>query len=108
MRSAAGKATPLGSFGGSKYDDFQFPLEEGDIYVLCSDGIFEAFNEAGQEFGGGRVIDIIERKSALSSKEIENELFAAVQNFCGDAPQSDDRTVVVVKINQLGPVPKIQ
>jgi hypothetical protein len=31
-----------------------------------------------------------------------------VQQFCGDAPQSDDRTVVVVKINQLGPVPKVQ
>jgi len=93
---------PLGSFGTSKYDDFQFPLEAGDIYVLCSDGIFEAFNEASQEFGAARVIEVIERSAAKPSKEIVNDVFSAVQLFCGDAPQSDDRTVVVVKINQLG------
>ena len=52
---------PLGSFGGSKYDDFQVPLAAGDVFVLCSDGIFEAFDEAGQEFGAERVIDVIER-----------------------------------------------
>ena len=95
--------TPLGSFGGSQYDDFQFPLEAGDIYVLCSDGIFEAFDEAAEEFGARRVLDVIERTNALSAKEIVNEVFSVVQQFCGDAPQSDDRTVVVVKINQLGP-----
>jgi sigma-B regulation protein RsbU (phosphoserine phosphatase) len=94
---------PLGSFGGSQYDDFQVPLAAGDVFVLCSDGIFEAFDEAGQEFGAPRVIDVIERTFMRPSKEIVNEVFGAVQNFCGDAPQSDDRTVVVVKINQLGP-----
>ena len=95
--------TPLGSFGASTYDDYQFALEEGEIFVLASDGIFEAFDEAGQEFGAQRVIDVIERSHDKPSKEIVNEIFGAVQNFCGDAPQSDDRTVVVVKINQLGP-----
>ena len=109
VRFANGKAeqidmpgVPLGSFGGSTYDDFQFPLSAGDIYVLCSDGIFEAFNESGQEFGAQRVIDVIERTHMRPSKEIVQELFGAVQRFCGDAPQSDDSTVVVVKINQLG------
>ena len=100
--------TPLGSFGGSQYDNFQFPLAAGDIFVLCSDGIFEAFNEEGQEFGAQRVIDVIERSFMKPSKEIVSEVFTAVQNFCGDAPQSDDRTVVVVKINQLGPAPQAQ
>jgi sigma-B regulation protein RsbU (phosphoserine phosphatase) len=94
---------PLGSFGGSQYDDFQVPLAAGDVFVLCSDGIFEAFDEAGQEFGAPRVIDVIERTHMRPAKDIVNEVFAAVQLFCGDAPQSDDRTVVVVKINQLGP-----
>jgi sigma-B regulation protein RsbU (phosphoserine phosphatase) len=94
---------PLGSFGGSQYDDFQVPLSAGDVFVLCSDGIFEAFDEQGQEFGAPRVIEVIERTYQRPAKEIVHEVFAAVQNFCGDAPQSDDRTVVVVKINQLGP-----
>ncbi len=72
--------------------------------MLCSDGIFEAFNESGQDFGAERVIQVIERTSDRPAKEMVNEIFAAVQQFCGDAPQSDDRTVVVVKIDQLGPV----
>jgi len=93
---------PLGSFGSSQYEDFQVPLAAGDVFVLCSDGIFEAFDEAGQEFGAHRVIDVVERSHLKPAKEIVGELFAAVQHFCGDAPQSDDRTVVVVKINQLG------
>jgi sigma-B regulation protein RsbU (phosphoserine phosphatase) len=95
---------PLGSFGSSTYDNFEFPLEAGDVFVLCSDGIFEAFDEAGQEFGADRVIQVVEQAHDKTAKEIVTAVFGAVQQFCGDAPQSDDRTVVVVKINQLAPV----
>ena len=94
---------PLGSFGSSAYEDLELPLSTGDVFVLCSDGIFEAFNEAGQEFGAERVMDIVRQTHELPAKEIVNAMFAAVQNFCGDAEQSDDRTVVALKINQLGP-----
>ena len=111
MKCSNGKAVqidmpgvPLGSFGGSTYDDFQVPLAAGDVFVLCSDGIFEAFDEAGQEFGADAG-DRRDRAHARCSRrrKSSNEVFGAVQPFCGDAPQSDDRTVVVVKINQLGP-----
>jgi sigma-B regulation protein RsbU (phosphoserine phosphatase) len=97
---------PLGSFAGSKYEDFQVPLAAGDVFVLCSDGLSEAFDETGQEFGAARVIEVVERTYTRAAKEIVDELFLAVQQFCGDAEQSDDRTAVVVKINQLGP-PKL-
>jgi len=99
---------PLGSFGSSQYDDVTVGLEVGDVFVLCSDGIFEAFNEESQEFGADRVIEVIERMHASPSKDIVHAIFTAVQNFCGDAPQSDDRTVVVVKINSLGPITKLK
>lgn len=94
---------PLGSFGSSQYDDFEIPLAVGDVFVLCSDGIFEAFDEQGQEFGAARVIDIIERTCGQPATEIVNEVLVAVQTFCGEAPQADDRTAVVVKINSLAP-----
>ena len=76
---------PLGSFGGSQDQDFQVPMAAGDVFVLCSDGIFEAFNEESKEFGAERVIDVIERNASRPAKEIVSELFAAVQLFCGDA-----------------------
>jgi sigma-B regulation protein RsbU (phosphoserine phosphatase) len=94
---------PLGSFGGSTYEDFTVPLAAGDVFVLCSDGIFEAFNESSQEFGAARVMEVVEQNYTMPAKDIVNAMFSAVQIFCGDAEKSDDRTVVVVKIDQLGP-----
>ena len=89
---------PLGSFAGSTYDEVTLDLQAGDVFVLCSDGIFEAFDEEGQEFGAGRIIEVVERSHAASAKEIVGAIFGAVQAFRGDAEQTDDQTVVVVKI----------
>ena len=89
---------PLGSFAGSTYDEVTLDLQAGDVFVLCSDGIFEAFDEEGQEFGAGRLIEVVERSHAASAKEIVGAIFGSVQAFRGDAEQTDDQTVVVVKI----------
>ena len=77
------------------------PLATGDVFVFCSDGISEAFNEAGQEFGA-RARDRRGRATLRSGRRRRSsaKIFGAVQQFCGDAEQTDDRTVVVVKINQ--------
>ncbi|MGH9200606.1 MAG: SpoIIE family protein phosphatase [Vicinamibacterales bacterium] len=91
---------PLGTFGSSAYDEVRLPLETGDVFVFCSDGIFEAFDETGREFGTGRVIDVIKASWQRPAKEIVGEMLAAVHRFCGDAEQSDDRTIVVVRITQ--------
>ena len=70
-------------------------------------GAYGVTKDLIKEFGAERVIDVIERNHTRTAKDVVNELFSAVQIFCGDAPQSDDRTVVVVKINQLGPGSKV-
>jgi sigma-B regulation protein RsbU (phosphoserine phosphatase) len=105
VRYSGGKAAqlpmpgvPLGSFAASTYDEVTLDLQVGDVFVFCSDGIFEAFNEAGQEFGAERIIDVVERTHASSAKEIVGAIFGAMQAFRGDAEQSDDQTVVVVRI----------
>jgi phosphoserine phosphatase RsbU/P len=105
VRYSGGKAAqlpmpgvPLGSFAGSTYDELTVDLETGDVFVFCSDGIFEAFNEEGQEFSAGRIIDAVERTHEASAKEIVGAIFGAMQAFRGDAEQTDDQTVVAVKI----------
>jgi phosphoserine phosphatase RsbU/P len=89
---------PLGSFAGSTYDEVTLELQTGDVFVFCSDGIFEAFNEGGEEFGANRLIEVVERMYASTAKEIVGAIFGAMQAFRGDAEQADDQTVVVVKI----------
>lgn len=89
---------PLGSFGASQYDEVSMALTAHDVFVFCSDGVFEAFDEAGAEFGAGRLMAVVERHHQHDAKAIVSEILNAVQRFCGDTPQTDDRTVVVVKV----------
>src|SRR5688500_349901 len=46
---------PLGSFPGVTYDEKSVPLKKGDVFVFCTDGIFEALDPAGKEFGARRL-----------------------------------------------------
>ena len=89
---------PLGSFAGSTYDEVTFPLQAGEVYVFCTDGVFEAMNEHGQEFTASRLIDVVGRSRDLPSAKIVDAIFQAVAEWRGDAPPNDDMTAVVVRI----------
>jgi phosphoserine phosphatase RsbU/P len=89
---------PLGSFGASTYDELIVDLNAGDVFVFCSDGISETFDEAGEEFGSARVVASTRENKDKPAKEIVGAIFGAMQAFRGHAPQTDDQTVVVVKI----------
>jgi sigma-B regulation protein RsbU (phosphoserine phosphatase) len=89
---------PLGSFAASTYDERSFDLLAGDIWVFCSDGIFETFNAAGVEFGADRVMAVVRDQRGATAKEIVAALFGAVASFRGEAPQTDDQTAVVVRV----------
>jgi sigma-B regulation protein RsbU (phosphoserine phosphatase) len=89
---------PLGSFLGSTYDELTIPLKAGELYVLCTDGVFEAFDGHGREFGAERLIQVVERYRTASAREIVDAIAEAVGQFRGQAPQSDDMTALVVRI----------
>jgi sigma-B regulation protein RsbU (phosphoserine phosphatase) len=91
---------PLGSFGISTYDEQSFDLHTGDVYVFCTDGIYETFNEAGEEFGAGRVIDVVTAYRDRPARDIVAAIFDAMSSFRGGAPQTDDQTAVAVKITK--------
>ena len=89
---------PLGSFGASTYDEISMDVQTGDVFVFCSDGISETFNIAGDEFGSAGVIATVREHRDKPAKDIVNAVFAAVRAFRDGAPQTDDSTVVVVRI----------
>ena len=89
---------PLGSFAGSEYDELTYPLAHGDVFVFCSDGVSEANDALGREFGSARLLDIIGTSRQKSAHEIVDAIFDAVQDFRGEAPPSDDMTAVAVRI----------
>jgi sigma-B regulation protein RsbU (phosphoserine phosphatase) len=89
---------PLGSFQGSTYDELTFALHAGDVFVFCSDGIFEAMRVNGEEFGAGRLVDVVRRSRELAPAAIVNAIFDAVEDFREGAPPNDDMTAVAVRI----------
>jgi serine phosphatase RsbU (regulator of sigma subunit) len=89
---------PLGSFQGSAYDELTFPLAAGDLFVFCTDGVFEAMNGLGQEFTAARLLEVVQRSRDLPPAKVVEAVFAAVGEWRGETPPNDDMTAVAVKI----------
>jgi sigma-B regulation protein RsbU (phosphoserine phosphatase) len=89
---------PLGSFAGSTYEELTFELAIGDVFVFCTDGLFEATDALGREFGAERLIDVVRDNGATTARALVDAIFAAVQNFRGESTPSDDMTAVALKI----------
>jgi len=89
---------PLGSFAGSSYDEVEFDLSPGDVFVFCSDGVFEANDALGREFGAERLLAVIEKSYREPARTLVDAVFSAVQDFRGDTPPNDDMTAVAIRI----------
>jgi sigma-B regulation protein RsbU (phosphoserine phosphatase) len=89
---------PLGSFAGTTYDEVTHALAPGDVFVMCSDGIFEAMNEDSEEFTATRLLEVVRRTHQDSARAIVDAIYDAVEAFRGEAIQNDDMTAVAIKI----------
>jgi sigma-B regulation protein RsbU (phosphoserine phosphatase) len=91
---------PLGSFPGVTYDEVTLPMQQGDVLVFCTDGIFEATNQEGQEFGARRLCEVVLEHRTQSARAIVDAIFDAVTSFQQSGPRTDDMTAVAVKITE--------
>lgn len=89
---------PLGSFTGSTYDEASFALHAGDLFVFCTDGVYEAMDAHGQEFTAARLLDVVGVHRHEPPARVVAAIFAAVQDWRGDTPPNDDMTAVAVRI----------
>jgi sigma-B regulation protein RsbU (phosphoserine phosphatase) len=89
---------PLGSFPGIIYDEVTLELKSDDLFVFCTDGIFEALNSTGAEFGARRLCEVVAASRKESARGIVEAIFHAVTEFRGTEPQADDMTAVAIKI----------
>ena len=72
-------------------------LQHGDRIVAYTDGVIEAMDEKGEEFGEERFLEIIEESAEKSSAEFINHLVSALKKHQGKAEQHDDITIVTFK-----------
>jgi len=74
------------------------PMEKDDIFVFFTDGISEAMNNNGDEFGEERLQQIVSQNGHCSADDLLNKIAREVKKFAGKAKQHDDITMVVVKV----------
>lgn len=73
-------------------------LAAGDVLVFYTDGVTEAENQIGEEFGMDRLSAAVLRGSSLSAEDLMTSLYDAAAGFCADK-FSDDVTILVAKCN---------
>jgi phosphoserine phosphatase RsbU/P len=87
----------LGVFPMQTFTLGAVPLEPGDHIVLFTDGVTEAANGAGEEFGEARLLALVAEHRALPSKKLQEKILAAAGEFCG-GNWHDDATVIVMRV----------
>jgi sigma-B regulation protein RsbU (phosphoserine phosphatase) len=89
--------TLVGAFADVVYDQADRQLRSGDTIVLFSDGIVEALNVDGEEFGEQRILDSIKPRINAPIDVMLDQLLAALDQFTKGTDQTDDLTAVVVR-----------
>lgn len=88
----------LGMMPDAKYRPARVQLEPGDLLVAFTDGMTEAMDVAGDEWGEDRFIDALEAARPSAVRVIAERALAAATDFANGAPQHDDMTMVVVRV----------
>lgn len=88
---------PLGMFEDMAWERRTITLGPGDVLLAYSDGVSEAQDAVGAEFGETRLLDAARAHHGDPASALQAAVIAAVQAFVGGAPQFDDITLMVVK-----------
>ena len=95
----AGNGIALGLKKNVDYEENRFPdVRPGQVYMVLTDGLFEAFNKNGKMFGKKRLRKLIRNFARLSAKEIAEQINIELAIFLGDTSPDDDLTFVIVKV----------
>lgn len=89
----------LGIMDGVGFDKNEIGISAGDVFVLYSDGVTEARNPKKEEFGEARLKGVVSRHKEETAQEIKDAIYEELLKFRQRAPQHDDITIMVLKID---------
>ena len=88
---------PLGIMPGAEFETGEVTLAIGESVIIFSDGVSEAENPSGEEFGMERLNEVVSRNHERSSAGLRDKIESALSAFTKTAPANDDITLVIVK-----------
>jgi sigma-B regulation protein RsbU (phosphoserine phosphatase) len=89
---------PIGIERQSKYAQKRFTVEPGDLLVLYTDGVVEAMNEAGRQYGLQSLKDSISRAPDSDPQQLVHNVREDLEAFVGNASRHDDQTMLVMRV----------
>ena len=87
----------LGLFPEAAFDEEAIQLNREDLLVIFSDGVSEAMNRKGEEFGDARIVSSITTHLDRDPRALLDGLLAEVRKFAAGAPQNDDVTAMILR-----------
>jgi phosphoserine phosphatase RsbU/P len=90
--------TVIGAFHTSEYEQETLQMYSGDLLVAYTDGLTEALNAEGQEFGEWGLRGVIAGSTHLSASVLSEKIIGSVREWSGDRAPHDDLTLVVMKV----------
>lgn len=102
MKLEAGGAV-LGIFPDLSYEEEVVDLSPGDCLVICTDGITEAADSNGDEFGEERLIAILREGRPVAATDLRDAIMRSVAQFCRE-DFADDATLLTVAVDASEPV----
>jgi len=96
-----GADIPLGVEPAWQYSEAECRLwRRGDLILLGTDGIWEARNPDGEQFGKQRLKELLRQHANLRAEALCGRILSAVDDFRTDLPQADDMTLVILKVGE--------
>jgi sigma-B regulation protein RsbU (phosphoserine phosphatase) len=87
----------LGGFPGASFTEETLVLQHGDRLLLFTDGLTEATDQSGAQFGEERLIELLRQHRHLDAQDLKELLFTSVGEFCGNRFE-DDAALMVVEV----------
>jgi phosphoserine phosphatase RsbU/P len=92
---------PVGLFHSSPYGVGSLRLNPGDVLVAYTDGIVEAPDACGEEWGADRLVGVVDESSDQAAAQINASIWKTVDRFAAGAGQRDDMTLLVLRVTRI-------
>lgn len=89
---------PLGLFPGATYDEIAVTANPGDTFIFFSDGITDAENMQGEQYGPERLTQLLCSLQNRNAEEIAEAILSDVTRFQGERERFDDETIIVLRV----------
>ncbi|HAC15197.1 MAG TPA: stage II sporulation protein E, partial [Bacteroidetes bacterium] len=96
----------IGMISDARFDDtlesVDLALEAGDMIILYTDGYTEAMSQSHKLYGDDRLLNVVRKNIGSSAKKMLEAINSDVRTFTGATVQSDDMTMVIIRVSPDG------